>query len=223
MALQFIPFVQFLSRSNEYYPATLGLMALNVLAYFRPNAFKTWHWPAPQSACMSVQTVWFQKEWKRLFYAPFVHADEWHLYYNMASFMWKAVSLEKRFGTAYFLYMMAVFTMATNLLYLGINMALAEVLDTWSYVTSCAVGFSGVIFAVKVVSTHLQPHGMTYVMGVFPVPMRLACWAELLLISLLFPNVSFVGHLSGILVGLAFVSGPLRTLMDAPLSLLTPS
>ncbi|CAI7994484.1 Rhomboid-related protein 4 [Geodia barretti] len=94
-------------------------------------------------------------------------------------------------------------------------------MDQWSYINSCAVGFSGVLFALKVVTTHIQPAGMTRVMGFIPVPMRIACWVELVLISVLFPHVSFIGHLAGILIGFAFVYGPLQTIMNIPLSLLT--
>ena len=53
-----------------------------------------------------------------------------------------------------------------------------------------------------------------------PVPSGLACWAELVLISVITPNSSFVGHLAGIFVGLAFVWGPLKFAMDSPLQLL---
>lgn len=205
----------FLSRSNEFFPATLGLLAVNIAAYLRPGRFP---WPSIREACISFKGVCLQREWKRVIFSPFIHASDSHLYYNMASFMWKAISLERHYGSGYFLYMVGVFSAATGALYLAINYALAEVMNQWSYVNSCAVGFSGVIFALKVVTTHLQPHGMTTIMGFFPVPMKLACWVELIIISVFFPNVSFVGHLAGILVGLAFVSGPLKTIMDIPLT-----
>ena len=217
LAVQLMNLFNYLSASNEYFPITLGVLGLNLLAYFQPGH----NWPSIQQACISVQKAWFQKQWKRVFLAPFFHTSDFHLYFNMASFIWKGISLEKHFGSGYFLYMIAVFSVASNLLYLAINFALAEIFDQWSYMQSCAVGFSGVIFALKVVTTHMQPHGMSYVMGFFPIPMRLACWAELVLISVLFPNVSFVGHLSGILIGLAFVSGPLKVLMELPLSFLS--
>ena len=206
-------------RNNEILPVTLGVVALNVLTYFQPSVLHL-RWPSLAEACVSVQKVWFERQWKRILTAPFFHAGDMHLYFNLASFVWKGISLERKFGSGYFLYMIAVFSVATNLVYLAVNWVLAELLGQWSFVQSCAVGFSGVIFALKVVTTHLQPPGMTRVMGYFPVPTRLACWAELILISVLFPHVSFVGHLSGILVGLAFVSGPLKAAMDLPLSFL---
>lgn len=216
LGLQLYQLFNVISRSNDYFPVTLGVLALNLAAYFQPGVIS---WPSLQQACISVQGLWFQKQWKRLLFSPFFHSSDFHLYYNMASFIWKAITLEKHFGTPYFLYMISVFSVGTGALYIGINYMLAELLDQWSYIQSCAVGFSAVVFALKVVTTHMQPAGMTRVMGVLPVPMRLACWVELILISVLFPNVSFVGHLAGILVGLAFVSGPLKKIMDIPLSL----
>lgn len=222
LGMQFLNLFNYFSRTNEVLPVTLGVVALNIVAFFQPNlrSVTAMRWPSLAEACISVQKVWFEKQWKRIFLAPFFHSGDMHLYFNMASFIWKGISLEKYFGSTYFLYMIAVFSMATNFVYIAINLALAELLDQWSFVQSCAVGFSGVIFALKVVTTHLEPPGMTRVMGMFPVPMRLACWVELILISVLFPNVSFVGQLSGILVGLAFVSGPLRAMMDLPFSFL---
>ena len=217
LGVQLLHLFQYLSRSNEYFPITLGVLGLNIIAFFQPGH----NWPSVRDACISVQGVLFQKQWKRIFLASFYHSSDFHLYYNMASFIWKAISLEKHFGSAYFLYMIAVFSVSTNLLYLAMNYALAEVLDQWSYIRSCAVGFSGVLFALKVVTTHLQPAGMTRVMGFIPVPMRLACWVELILISVLFPHVSFIGHLAGIIVGFAFIYGPLQIAMNIPLSLLT--
>ena len=53
---------------------------------------------------------------------------------------------------------------------------------------------TGVIFALKVLTTHLLPPGVQYVMGYIPVPSRLAVWAELALIQILVPNASFTGE-----------------------------
>ena len=217
LAMQLLHLFQFLSSSNDYFPVTLGVLGLNLIAFFQPGR----NWPTLYQACISVRGAWFEREWRRIFLASFYHSSDFHLYYNMASFIWKAISLERFYGSGYFLYMVAIFSVSTNLVYIGINYALAEILDQWSYINSCAVGFSGVLFALKVVTTHIQPAGMTRVMGFIPVPMRIACWVELVLISVLFPHVSFIGHLAGILVGFAFIYGPLKAIMDIPLSLFT--
>lgn len=60
---------------------------------------------------------------------------------------------------------------------------------------SCAVGFSAVLFSLKYV-LNATSAGHTNVGG-FNVPTRQAAWAELVLISLMSPNASFLGHLCG--------------------------
>lgn len=225
LIFQLVGFVQFLSSHNEFIPATLAILAINVLAFIRPGLggihrlVRSFHWPSVHESCISARTVWFGGQWERILLGPFVHADSWHLYYNMISFMWKARTLEKRYGSFYFAYVIAVFTVLTSMVYLLFNVYLAEYVD-WSYSNVCAVGFSGVIFAVKVLTTHLQPNHMSYVFGI-GIPSKLAVWAELILISVLNPNASFIGHLAGILVGLAFVSGPLKMIMDIPWAIVT--
>ena len=54
--------------------------------------------------------------------------------------------------------------------------------------------FTGVLFALKVISNYMDPPGLQYVMGIFPVPTKFVCWAELVLIHLLVPNASFLGE-----------------------------
>ena len=184
LGMQLLGFFNFLLRSEQFFPVTLGVLALNIVTHLRPRGFRV-PWPSVQQACISVKGVWFDGQWKRLFTSPFVHTSDYHLYYNMVSFMWKAATLERHFGSVYFTYMVCVFSVATGLVYLSIHYVLAEFLDQWSHIQSCAVGFSAVIFALKVVTTHLQPAGVSLIMGFIPVPTRLACWAELVFISVL--------------------------------------
>lgn len=226
LGLQLFKFYQYLSTRNEFIPVTLLIMGINILMFIRPDihgllpALRHFKWPVPSHSCISVQSVYYQGDWTRVILAPFIHGDSWHLYYNMASFMWKSRTLERHYGTYYYAYLTSVFTLLTSIVYLLINFILAEMLDSWSYIQTCAVGYSGVIFALKVVTTHLEPPGMANIFGI-PIPKRLAVWGELIIISVLFPKASFTGHLAGILVGVAFVSGPLKQIMDIPVTLFT--
>ena len=226
LGLQIFRFIQYLSSRDEFIPTTLVVMAINVLMFIRPSingvhrTFKYFKWPSVKGSCISVQHVWFQGQWGRTLLAPLIHGDSFHLYYNMASFMWKSRTLERHYGTPYYAYLTTVFTLLCSIMYLLVNFAIAEMFDAFSYIKTCAVGFSGVIFALKVVTTHLEPPGMSSVFGI-PIPKRLAVWGELVVISVLFPNASFTGHLAGILVGVAYVSGPLKQLMDIPIDLLS--
>ena len=91
----------------------------------------------------------------------------------------------------------------------GITLLLAKSLvlffehDT-AYYYEYAVGFSGVLFGLKVVLNSQFSDNFTYVHGIF-VPSRYAAWAELILIQLFVPGVSFLGHLGGILAGIVYL------------------
>ena len=166
-----------------------------------------------------MEKAWFKRDYKRIIFSAFEHGDDWHLYYNMVSFMWKGRELEERVGALRFILILVTFTITTSLGYMGLNCLLATVLDDWSYMRSCAVGFSAVIFALKVLCTH-NTHGINSFLG-FPVPSKYIFWVELIYISLISPNASFLGHLAGILVGLAYVHGPLKTAIDLIEGMLT--
>ncbi|GFN75775.1 rhomboid-related protein [Plakobranchus ocellatus] len=138
-----------------------------------------------------------------------------HLYFNMVSLLYKGTFLERKFGTPYYVYLTTVFTALTGATYVGLGALLSETLQEESYLTSCAVGFSGVLFAMKVLTTYYSPSNRRYyALGFIPVPSKYIFWAELILIQMIAPNASFVGHLAGILVGLAYVKGPLKFFMD---------
>uniref|UniRef100_H3DNT7 Rhomboid domain containing 1 n=1 Tax=Tetraodon nigroviridis TaxID=99883 RepID=H3DNT7_TETNG len=186
-------------------PVTLAVLGLNVYLYLFPAA------PLMQ-ACVSVQRAYWFKEWHRLLLSPLHHADDFHLYFNMASFLWKGIRLERRLGGAWFLYLLSVFSVLTGVVYLVLETLLAELTQDQSYSMQCAVGFSGVLFALKVLSNHYHPGGVTYVMGL-PVSNRYASWVELVLIHITAPGTSLIGHLSGIVVGLLYTVGPLKTIM----------
>ncbi|XP_038549012.1 rhomboid-related protein 4 [Micropterus salmoides] len=186
-------------------PVTLAVLGLNVYLYLFPAA------PLLQ-ACVSVQQAYWFKDWRRLLLSPLHHVDDWHLYFNMVSFLWKGIRLERRLGGAWFVYLLSVFSLLTGLVYLVLEAVLTELTQDQSYSMACAVGFSGVLFALKVLSNHYHPGDVTYVMG-FPVSNRYASWAELVLIHMTSPGTSFVGHLAGILVGLLYTVGPLKSIM----------
>uniref|UniRef100_A0A8C6TGX1 Rhomboid domain containing 1 n=1 Tax=Neogobius melanostomus TaxID=47308 RepID=A0A8C6TGX1_9GOBI len=186
-------------------PVTLAVLGLNAYLYLFPAA-------PLMKACVSVDQAYRLKDWRRLLLSPLHHADDMHLYFNMVSLLWKGVRLERRLGGPFFFYLLSVFSVLTGLVYLLLEAALTELTQDYSYSMQCAVGFSGVLFGLKVLVNHYLPGGTTYLMGI-PVSNRYASWAELVLIHVTSPGTSFIGHLSGILVGLLYTSGPLKTIM----------
>ncbi|XP_008307063.1 rhomboid-related protein 4 [Cynoglossus semilaevis] len=194
-------------------PVTMAVLALNVYLYIFPAA------PLLQT-CISVQQAYWLKDWRRLLLSPLHHGDDWHLYFNMVSFLWKGMKLERQLGGAWFLYLLSVFSLLTGIVYLVLEAALTELTEDPSYSMTCAVGFSGVLFALKVLNNHYNPGGVTYVVGI-PISNSHASWVELVLIHITSPGTSFVGHLSGILVGLLYTLGPLKAIMEKCADFLT--
>ncbi|XP_077421580.1 rhomboid-related protein 4 [Vanacampus margaritifer] len=186
-------------------PVTLTVLALNAYLFLYPAA-------PLMKACVSVNQAYRSGEWLRLLLSPFHHADDMHLYFNMVSFVMKGIRLERRMGGVWFAYVLAVFSLLTGVLYLAMEAGLTQLTEDQSYSAACAVGFSGVIFALKVLNNHYHPGGVTYVMG-FPVSNRYASWVELVLIHITAPGTSLIGHLAGILVGLLYTAGPLKMMM----------
>ncbi|KAL9262293.1 Rhomboid-like protein, partial [Drosera capensis] len=182
---------------NEYYrlerkpPVTAGLLAANTLIYLRPSIL--------ESIIPDIDEVWFNafltvknRDLKRFLLSPFYHLGESHLVYNMLSLLWKGIQLEASMGSVKFA------SMVTSLLVLsqGITLLLAKGLLMFfdydrAYYSEYSAGFSGVLFAMKVV-LNSQSDNYSYVQGIL-VPTRYAAWAELILIQLFVPGVSFLG------------------------------
>ena len=124
-------------------PVTFCLIAAQVVIYIEMIAQICACFPSANAVCISTYLLLYHRQWQRLFLSAFYHADDMHLYFNMVSLLWKGSMLEKRFQSMYFVFLVAVFTLATSLTYVVLNMFLDTVLDDHSYSTSCAVGFSG--------------------------------------------------------------------------------
>ena len=78
------------------------------------------------------------------------HGDDMHLYFNMVSLLYKGSKLERRFGSPYFAYLIAVFTGVTSATYVAMGQGLANVFQDDRYMTTCAVGFSGMLGTVMI-------------------------------------------------------------------------
>ncbi|KAL8209885.1 hypothetical protein R6Q57_006617 [Mikania cordata] len=197
-----------LQAANEYRrldrkpPVTAALLAANTLIYLRP-AFLHHVIPPIDDVWFNAYLILKHYDLKRLFLSAFYHLGESHLFYNMMSLLWKGIQLENSMGSSEFASMIAALLGLSQ----GITLLLAKSLVFFNYTRPYyhehAVGFSGVLFAMKVVlnsqsDNYMNVHG-------FLVPAKHAAWAELILIQLLVPGVSFLGHLGGILAGLVYL------------------
>ena len=64
----------------------------------------------------------------------------------------------------------------------------------------CAIGFSGIVFGLIVIDNSVSHATSRSIFGLFSVPARVYPWALMVLWQLLLPSVSFLGHLTGIMV-----------------------
>ncbi|KAK1336695.1 hypothetical protein QTO34_002730 [Cnephaeus nilssonii] len=191
---------------NNIPPVTLATLAVNIWFFLSP--LKPLY-----SSCLSVEKCYQEKDWQRLLLSPFHHADDWHLYFNMVSMLWKGIHLERRLGSRWFAYVITTFspTHWRGVPFLGI--CSCRVLDYSLLKVYISVAFIQVCFKAKILNNHYCPGGFVTVLG-FPVPNKFGCWAELVAIHLISPGTSFAGHLAGILVGLMYTHGPLKKIMQ---------
>ncbi|NXV74831.1 RHBL4 protein, partial [Atlantisia rogersi] len=159
---------------------TLGVLALNIFLFLNP--VRPLH-----EVCISVHEGFYKKNWERLLLSPVHHADDWHLYYNMVSMLWKGIMLEKKIKSRWFAYIIAVFSVLIGVVYMVLEFMLVRILDDPSYEMNCAVGFSGVLFALKVLNNHYNPGRVSNVLG-YRICSKYACWVELVAIHLISPG-----------------------------------
>lgn len=190
------------SRHDRKPPVTAALVAANTLIYLRPK-FINHLIPTLEQVCFNPDLILKNGDLRRLLLSPFYHINDSHLFYNMMSLLWKGIQLENSMGSVEFASMVAALLGLSQ----GITILLAKGLVFFDYESpyyqEYAVGFSGVLFALKVV-LNSQSDDYSYVYGI-RVPSRFVAWVELILIQMVMPGVSFIGHLGGILAGMVYV------------------
>ncbi|VVA98011.1 unnamed protein product [Arabis nemorensis] len=184
-------------------PVTAGLLAANTLVYLRP-AFIDQVIPHISEVWFNPHLIFKHKDLKRFFLSAFYHLNEPHLVYNMMSLLWKGIKLETSMGSSEFASMVFALLGMSQ----GVTLLLAKSLLVFfdydrAYYNEYAVGFSGVLFALKVV-LNAQAEDYTSVYGIL-VPTKYAAWAELILVQMFVPRASFLGHLGGILAGILYM------------------
>ncbi|CEG43598.1 serine protease family [Plasmopara halstedii] len=194
--------VQQIHQLERKPPVTLGLIALMYGIHFQkgqtPELFSSY------SLCPDkVLNRW---DLSRVVVSGLLHVDDWHLYHNMASFLWKGYNLEYKLGSVRFLLTVGGLLVLCHLFVVVVALALAKGFQIPGPLHQCSVGFSGVIFALKVLLNHNSP-AFSSLYG-FQVPTKYAAWLELVVIHYMVPRSSFIGHMCGILAGYIFLYFP---------------
>lgn len=151
-----------------------------------------------------------------LFLSNLFHLNPWtsgamgfmHIGMNMMTLVGVGKHLEKQFGSLSFLCFSLLFLCIVGPLQIPIAMIL-ETMTMKSIpllsTNQCGVGFSAVLFAHFMVYLRIIPNDKVTMFGI-QMPKWMLPFVQLLLLSILL-HASFVGHLSGIITGLVYVTG----------------
>ncbi|CAO2167540.1 unnamed protein product [Urochloa humidicola] len=157
-------------------PVTAALLAANVLLFLRPGALDG-ILPKTSEVAVSYQHS-LEFILSKNFLSPFYHSNELHLFGNMTSLLWMGVQLETYMGSAEFASMVAALIGLSQ----GITGLLSQILSLLgcdiAYYGHQTVGFSGVLFGMKVVLT-AWPNRVIWLSGTL-IPAKYAVWVELL-------------------------------------------
>ena len=124
-----------------------------------------------------------------------------HLFFNMMSTAAIGTLLEKRFGTLKHAITILWGILLTSVFYTLWAFIAYKLFGIEKPMYQHSVGFSGVIFQLSVLEANLSPATSRSVFGFFFVPAYLYPWALLVVLQFIMPQVSFIGHLAGIIVG----------------------
>uniref|UniRef100_A0A8D9E0F0 Rhomboid-related protein 4 n=1 Tax=Cacopsylla melanoneura TaxID=428564 RepID=A0A8D9E0F0_9HEMI len=203
--------ISYLINNNHWIPiATLSSIILQILIYIKVLILPF----GTSTTCISGANVLFKKKYSLLWTSALRHGDDMHLYYNMTSFTIKGRYLENKYGPINFILLLVSLVFLSSTFYVATAYTMYIYYEEeYSQLMECAIGFSGVLFALKVIVTREKPSDSYSLLGL-SLPAWAAAWAELVLISIMVPNASFKGHLAGILAGLLYTDTPVGSVID---------
>lgn len=104
-------------------------------------------------------------------------------------------------GTAYYLQYSIILVLLSGLMVLGLYHVLITRFKLEYYRRVTAVGYSCVVFGWMTILAVRQPSLKLNLFGLLNLPISFAPFESLVFTSIIVPQASFLGHLSGILVG----------------------
>ena len=157
--------------------------------------------------------VLFKLQIHRLITSSFVHSSVFHMGMSILTLFSLGTFLEYRFGTLWFCAVIAMSVVIVSATYTILTFLL-YILGLKDLIHDHAFGFSKVAFHLLVIECH-QSFKPFSVFGLCEVTPKLYPWVSLLVTQLILQHVSFIGHLSGLIVGYLHISGFLDRLIPS--------
>ncbi|XP_020597518.1 RHOMBOID-like protein 13 [Phalaenopsis equestris] len=140
----------------------------------------------------------------RVITSAFSHVSVLHLVFNMNA-LWSLGVVEQLghigLGVEFYLMYTLVLLILSGLLVLGAYHILIQKFKLEYFRRVTAVGYSCVVFGWMTILAVKQPSTKLNLFGVLSLPISFAPFESLIFTSIIVPQASFVGHLSGIIVG----------------------
>eukprot|EP01006_Ploeotia_vitrea_P032840 TRINITY_DN65018_c0_g1_i2.p1 TRINITY_DN65018_c0_g1~~TRINITY_DN65018_c0_g1_i2.p1 ORF type:complete len:392 (+),score=37.65 TRINITY_DN65018_c0_g1_i2:78-1253(+) len=185
---------QQIQRWRNKPPVTIGFIILMAFLYVAGRQDDVWTHCMKWDWLLNDPTQAY-----RLVTAQLYHASSIHLYYNMASFAFTGRFLERRLKSQPLFQLIVILGLLSQIVFAVIAFSIYP--DAQG---QCVIGFSGVLFGLAYYHSKLATHQWETYFGLFDIPVQHKPWFDLVLISVLNPGASFVGHLSGLLSGVVW-------------------
>ncbi|KAG2720845.1 hypothetical protein I3843_02G043200 [Carya illinoinensis] len=142
----------------------------------------------------------------RIITSTFSHISVLHLVFNMSA-LWSLGIVEQLgnigLGVVYYLHYTLVLVVLSGVLVFGMYHTLIIRFKLEHFRRVTAVGYSCVVFGWMTILSMKQPSSKLDLFGFLSLPISFAPFESLIFTSLIVPQASFLGHLSGIIVGYA--------------------
>lgn len=158
---------------------------------------------------LSYETALEGHHW-RIITSAFSHISIIHLVFNMSA-LWSLGVVEKLeplgLGVQYYLHYTLILVVLSGLLVLGMYHILIQRFKIEYFKRVTAVGYSCVVFGWMTILSVKQPSSKLNLFGLLSLPISFAPFESLIFTSIIVPQASFLGHLSGIIVGYSIAWG----------------
>lgn len=146
----------------------------------------------------------------RIITSAFSHVSIIHLVFNMSA-LWSLGVVEQLshvgLGIEFYLHYTLVLLVLSGVFVLWAYHILVEKFKFEYFRRVTAVGYSCVVFGWMTILSVKQPSSKLELFGFLSLPISFAPFESLIFTSIIVPQASFIGHLSGIIVGYAIAWG----------------
>jgi membrane associated rhomboid family serine protease len=171
--------------------------------------------PSLHHYTMNPRLVLFLNEYYRLITSCLFHGSLMHIGMNMMSAAAIGNFLERKIGTLKHGITILWSMLLTSLIHILVSYGIYLLLGVESLMYQHSLGFSGVLFHLTLLQANLSPKTSRDVFGLIRVSSTVYPWVLLVMLQFLMPNLSFLGHLSGLLVGTLQVHGALDCILPS--------